>query len=179
MNELSESEGDYVETIHNLIGEHGYARVADIATTLHVKPPSVTNMLQKLDERKFVNYSRYRGVILTPKGKLLAEILARRYRTLKRLLTMMGVSEESAEKDACEIKHKIHSESLEKLVKFVEFVESAPQNPPFLEHLKYYYRTGKRPKQCRVESEVNKKSSRARVNTETAVSHNKKNSSKH
>jgi DtxR family Mn-dependent transcriptional regulator len=152
INRLSESEGDYVETIHNLIGEHGYARVADIATTLHVKPPSVTSMLQKLDKRKLVNYIRYRGAILTPKGRLLAETLARRYRTLKRLLTLMGVSEESAEKDACDIKHKMNSETIEKLAKFVDFVESAPQTPPFLEHFEYYDRTGKRPEQCRVES---------------------------
>ena len=152
MNGLSESEGDYIETIYNLIGEHGYARVAEIASMLHVKPPSVTSMLQKLDERKFVNYMRYRGVILTTKGTLLAETLIKRRRTLQRVLTMIGISEKNAEKLACEIKHKINSETIEKLGKFVEFVESAPQTPPFLEHLKHYDRTGERPKQCGVES---------------------------
>ena len=161
MNVLSESEGDYVEAIYNLIREHGSARVADIATALHVKPPSVTSMLQKLDERKFVNYSRYRGVILTPKGKLLAETLVRRHQTLKKLLILMGVSEECAEKDACEIKHKIDSETLEKLIEFEKFIESAPQYYRFLEHLKYSNRTGKRFKQCKVESETNKRSQRA------------------
>ncbi len=157
MNLLSESEGDYVEAIYNLIGEDGYARVADIASMLHVKPPSVTSMLQKLNGRKAVNYSRYRGVKLTPKGKLLAETLVRRQRTLKRLLVLIGVSEKHAEKDACEIKQKINRETLEKLAKFVEFVDSAPQNPPFLEHLKYYDRTGERTKQCKIEIEVDEK----------------------
>ena len=154
--ELSESEESYVETIHSLIQEHGYARVADIAETLNVKPPSVTSMLQKLDGQKFVNYTRYRGVILTPKGKSLAETLERRHQALKRFLIMIGVSENTAEKDACEIEHKINHETVEKLAKFVDFVQSAPQTPPFLEHFKSYYKTGKRPKQCRVKVEKRK-----------------------
>jgi DtxR family Mn-dependent transcriptional regulator len=156
MDRLSESEEGYVEAIYSLIREHGYARVADIAATLDVKPPSVTRMLQRLDEQKFVNYTRYRGVILTPKGKSLAETLARRHQALKEFLIMIGVREKSAERSACEIEHKIDSEIIEKLVKFVEFVESAPKTPPFLEHLKYYHRTGKRPKQCKSESDVEK-----------------------
>lgn len=151
MNKLSESEEGYVETIHSLVREHGYARVADIAAKLDVKPPSVTSMLQKLDEQKFVNYTRYRGVILTPKGKSLAETLVRRHQALKKFLIMIGVDEKSAEKSACEIEHKIDSKIVGKLVKFVEFVESVPQTPPFLEHFKHYDRTGKRPKKCRVE----------------------------
>lgn len=153
---LSGSEEGYIETIHSLIREYGYARVADIAATLSVKPPSVTNMLQKLDEQKFVTYTRYRGVVLTSKGKFLAETLERRHQALKKFLIMIGVSEEAAEKDACEIEHKINRETVEKLAKFVEFVESAPQTPPFIEHFKQYNRTGKRPKKCRVKSNAKK-----------------------
>lgn len=146
---LSESEEGYVETIYNLIREYGYARVADIADALNVKPPSVTNMLQKLDEQNFVTYKRYRGVVLTAKGKQLAEKLEKRHQALKEFLVMIGVSEESAEKDACEIEHKINRETVEKLARFVEFVQSAPQPPPFLRHLKQFSKTGKRPKHCK------------------------------
>jgi DtxR family Mn-dependent transcriptional regulator len=146
--ELSKSEEGYVETIYSLIKEHGYARVADIAAALNVKPPSVTNMLQKLDEQKFVDYTRYRGVILTPKGTLLAKTLEKRHQALKKFLVLIGVSEENAEKDACEIEHKINRETVEKLAKFVEFVQSAPQTPLFLKHFKQFEKTGKRPKHC-------------------------------
>jgi DtxR family Mn-dependent transcriptional regulator len=147
--ELSKSEESYVETIHSLIKEYGYARVADIANTLEVKPPSVTNMLQKLDEQKFVDYTRYRGVVLTGKGQLLAETLERRHRAVKQFLMMIGVSEKNAEKDACEIEHQINHETAEKLAKFVEFVRTAPQPPPFLKNFRQFDRTGKRPKHCR------------------------------
>jgi len=153
---LSESEEGYIETIFNLIREHGYARVADIAAALNVKPPSVTSMLQKLDEQKFVTYTRYRGVVLTRKGKLLAETLKKRHQALKKFLIMIGVTEENADKDACEIEHIINRETAEKLAKFVEFVQSAPQTPPFLEHFKQYNRTGKRRKECRVKGKAKK-----------------------
>ena len=146
--ELSESEEGYVETIYSLIREHGYARVSDIAATLSVKPPSVTNMLRRLDEQKFVTYTRYRGVVLTRKGKVLAETLEKRHQALKKFLVMIGVSKENAEKDACEIEHRIKRETMEKLTKFVDFVQSAPETPPFLKHFWNFDRTGKRPKHC-------------------------------
>lgn len=151
--ELSKSEESYVETIHSLIKEHGYARVADIAETLEVKPPSVTSMLQKLDEQKFVDYTRYRGVVLTDKGQLLAETLERRHNAVKQFLMMIGVAEESAEKDACEIEHQINPDTVEKLAKFVEFVRTAPQTPPFLKNFQQFEKTGKRPKHCRARKE--------------------------
>lgn len=145
---LTESEESYIEVVHSLIKKHGYARVADIAIALNVKPPSVTNMLQRLDEQKFVDYTRYRGVILTNKGKLLANTLEKRHKALKNFLTIIGVREKKAEKDACEIEHRISRETAEKLGKFVEFIQSAPQTPPFIEHFKQYESTGKRPKDC-------------------------------
>ena len=145
---LSECEESYVETIYDLIQRHGYARVVDIAEALKVKPPSVTNMLQKLDDQKFVNYKKYRGVVLTSKGRLLAKTLERHHHALRSFLTIIGVSEEIADKDACEIEHKIDRETIEKLAKFVEFVQSAPETPHFLAHFKQYDKTGKRPKHC-------------------------------
>ncbi len=150
VNRLSETEEGYVETIHGLIREHGYARVTDIAYALDVKPPSVTNMLQKLDAQKFVTYTRYRGVVLTSKGKLLAEILEQRHQALKKFLIMIGVSKETAEKDACEIEHKINRETIGKLTRFVEFVQSAPETPLFLKHFKEFEKTGKRPRHCKL-----------------------------
>lgn len=63
---------DYIERIYILIETKGYARVSDIAEELDVHPSSVTKMIQKLDKSEFVNYERYRGFMLTEKGKKLA-----------------------------------------------------------------------------------------------------------
>jgi DtxR family Mn-dependent transcriptional regulator len=149
ISKLSQSEESYIETIDSLIRQHGYARVTEIAATLNVKPPSVTNMLQKLDNQKYVKYKRYRGVILTSKGKTLANKLERRHQALRKFLIMIGVSEENANKDACEIEHIINYETMTKLAKFVEFVQSAPEIPLFLKHFKHYLKTGKKPEECK------------------------------
>jgi len=151
---LSQSEQTYIETIYNLIAKHGYARFSDIAAELKVKPPSVTSMLQKLDEEKYVTYSPYKGVILTSKGSLLAKTLENRHYALKEFLIMIGVSEKKAEKDACEIEHKIDPDTSEKLTKFIEFVKSAPKVPPFLQHFRQYCRTGERPPHCREKKDL-------------------------
>ncbi|UCE95994.1 MAG: metal-dependent transcriptional regulator [Candidatus Bathyarchaeota archaeon] len=146
--ELSETEQSYVETIHALIEKRGFAAVIDIADGLSIKSPSVTNMLQKLDLKGFVKYTRYRNVTLTKKGVMLAKLLKKRHRSLKTFLEMLGVNEDTAEKDACNIEHIAHATTIKKLAKFVDFVQKAPQSPKWLEHFKHFERTGKHPKSC-------------------------------
>ena len=68
----SQSAEDYLERIHELIEEKGYARVVDIASSLKVKQASVTSMVQKLGELGYLNYEKYRGLILTDKGREVA-----------------------------------------------------------------------------------------------------------
>lgn len=65
---------DYIEQIYMLIEEKGYARVSDIAEALAVHPSSVTKMVQKLDKDEYLIYEKYRGLILTPKGKKLENV---------------------------------------------------------------------------------------------------------
>lgn len=156
VNRLSGSEETYVETIHHLIQKRGYARVADIAAALDVKPPSVTGMLQRLDEEKFVQYTRYRGVTLTPKGESLAKKLETHHKAIKSFLKMIGVSEKVAEREACGIEHIATRKTISKLAKFVEFVELAPQTPPFLKHFQHYVQTGKRPTECKIKGKTKK-----------------------
>src|SRR5882757_5203523 len=68
----SQSAEDYLERIHELIEQKGYARVVDIASSLKVRQASVTSMVQKLGELGFLKYEKYRGLILTNKGREVA-----------------------------------------------------------------------------------------------------------
>ena len=65
---------DYIEQIYLLIDEKGYARVSDIAEALSVHPSSVTKMVQKLDKDEYLIYEKYRGLVLTSKGKKLENV---------------------------------------------------------------------------------------------------------
>ncbi|MDQ3999379.1 MAG: metal-dependent transcriptional regulator, partial [Thermoproteota archaeon] len=59
---------DYLEVIYELITQKGYATTVDISDYLNVSSPSVTKMLQRLNESGHVNYERYRGISLTESG---------------------------------------------------------------------------------------------------------------
>ncbi|MDY6958561.1 MAG: hypothetical protein SVK08_05340, partial [Halobacteriota archaeon] len=51
--------------IYELIEEKGYARTVDISSRLNVQPPSVTEMIQRMDEGGYLIYEKYRGLKLT------------------------------------------------------------------------------------------------------------------
>ena len=55
---------DYLEVIYELIKQKGYATAVDISESLNVSSPSVTKMLQRLDESKYLRYEKYRGINL-------------------------------------------------------------------------------------------------------------------
>src|SRR3989475_307543 len=84
----SQSAEDYLERIHELIEEKGYARVVDIASSLQVKQASVTSMVQKLGELGYLNYEKYRGLVLTEKGKRIACSIQKRHETLSRFFSL-------------------------------------------------------------------------------------------
>ncbi|MFW6030128.1 MAG: MarR family transcriptional regulator, partial [Halanaerobiales bacterium] len=66
---LTESMEDYLEMIYRIDQEKGYIRAVDLADALNLQAPSVTKMIQKLDETGFVNYEKYRNISLTERGK--------------------------------------------------------------------------------------------------------------
>ena len=148
MKRLSETEEDYLRAIYELIEERGYATVSEIASRLRVRPPSVTDMMKKLGDEGFVDYKPYRPVVLTEKGKRIAEDIYHKHSVLRNFLKIIGVDEKIAEEDACGIEHHLHPETIERLTKFVEFVENMPKHPRWLDHFEEYIKTGKLPDEC-------------------------------
>ncbi|WP_163117394.1 helix-turn-helix domain-containing protein, partial [Acinetobacter baumannii] len=71
---------DYVALIADLIGDGGAARQVDIAARLGVAQPTVAKMLTRLAEEGFVQQRPYRGVFLTPAGRVLAAQARERHR---------------------------------------------------------------------------------------------------
>ena len=90
---------DYLEVLHELELVEGRAKPARIAESLAVARPSVTKMLQRLDEEGLVEYKRYHGAVLTREGRLAAESLRERHSLLVRFLIVLGVDQETAHID--------------------------------------------------------------------------------
>ena len=118
---------DYVEVIYELILEKGYARIVDISAHLAVSSPTVTKMIQRLDEEGFVVYERYRGVVLTPRGEALAKEVRHRHGVVTSFLRLLGVDEATAHRDAEGIEHHLNPRTLERMARLVEHAEKDPE----------------------------------------------------
>jgi Mn-dependent DtxR family transcriptional regulator len=123
----SQSAEDYLERIHELIEEKGYARVVDIASSLGLKQASVTSMVQKLDELGYLNYEKYRGLVLTEKGKAVATRIQRRHETLSRFFSLFGLDEQTQRQDIEGIEHHLSPATVDILADLASFFESNPE----------------------------------------------------
>ncbi len=110
---------DYLEVIYELILEKGYATTIDISSYLNVSSPSVTKMMQKLDETGYLIYEKYRGIKLTNEGIRIARNIRNRHGLLAEFFMIIGVDEETANNDAEGIEHHLHPETMKKLEEFI------------------------------------------------------------
>lgn len=114
---------DYIEQIYNLIEDKGYARVSDIAEALAVHPSSVTKMVQKLDKDKYLIYEKYRGLVLTAKGKKIGKRLVYRHELLEQFLRVIGVDEENIYVDVEGIEHHLSWNAIDRIGDLVQYFE--------------------------------------------------------
>lgn len=112
---------DYLERIYKLIDEKGYARVSDIAEGLEVHPSSVTKMIQKLDKDEYLIYEKYRGLVLTSKGKKVGKRLVDRHQLLEEFLELIGVDQEFIYRDVEGIEHHLSWDSITCIATLVEY----------------------------------------------------------
>lgn len=117
---------DYLEIIYKLIEQKGYARVSDIAEVLEVHPSSVTKMVQKLDQSQYLVYEKYRGLVLTPKGRKMGKRLVERHQLLEEFLRIIGVDEALIYDDVEGIEHHLSWDSITNIECLVEYFRSNP-----------------------------------------------------
>ena len=110
---------DYLEVIYELIQEKGYATTVDISSYLNVSSPSVTKMMQKLDETGYLKYEKYRGIKLTNEGIRIARNIRNRHGLLAEFFMIIGIDEDTANNDAEGIEHHLHPETMKKLEEFI------------------------------------------------------------
>ena len=134
---------DYVELVYDLQQGKNPVHTNDIASALNINPASVTEIFQKLSDEEYINYEKYGGATLTGKGKKIAIATKKRHDTLTEFLLLLGIDEKTAEKDACEMEHILHSDTMDTILKFVEVIKQCEVTPFWLNRLKKYVKTGK------------------------------------
>ncbi|SDR45000.1 metal-dependent transcriptional regulator [Natronobacterium texcoconense] len=85
---LSDVMEDYLKAIYQLQREtDDRIKTSEIAEELDVTSPTVTSMLDKLEDRGLVDREKYRGVTLTDEGETVALEVVRHHRLLEAYLT--------------------------------------------------------------------------------------------
>ena len=129
---LTRKAEDYLEAILNITEDKGYVRIKDIANTLNIKPPSVIEMVKKLDNKDFVEYRKYDGIKLTQKGRDIALVIKDRHENIKAFLEIIQVPEKIADQDACVMEHELHSITTKQIKNLVNFVKTSPSSSKWL-----------------------------------------------
>jgi DtxR family transcriptional regulator, Mn-dependent transcriptional regulator len=79
MNSLSEE--NYLKAVYKLSGEGGaQVYTTDLAKKIGTTSASVTDMLQKLSQKKLITYKKYQGVTMTASGRKAALSVIRKHR---------------------------------------------------------------------------------------------------
>jgi len=118
---------DYLEVISELVELKGYANTIDISRYMNVSAPSVTKMLQRLDENGYLEYEKYRGINLTTKGNALADAVRQKHGILLEFFMMLGIDYNAANQDAEGMEHHLNPKTIKQLRKFVTFLKANPK----------------------------------------------------
>lgn len=121
---LTPSMEDYMEMIYRVCRKDGHIRMNVLAELLNVQAPSVSRVVEKLKEKKLVNYEKYGVVQLTDKGKRVGAFLLKRHKAVETFLMYLGVKDTLMDTEM--IEHNISLETFKKLILFNQFMQSRP-----------------------------------------------------
>jgi DtxR family transcriptional regulator, Mn-dependent transcriptional regulator len=126
---MSISSEEYLEALYNLSQDGTVASTSAISKRLHITPASVTEMLKKLADNGYVNYSPYQGVTLTPKGFEIAEKMTRKHRLLERFLhDILHIGNDKVHNEACALEHALSDETERALCQTLQAPDKCPDD---------------------------------------------------
>jgi len=137
---LSKSERETLKAIYRLTSGQGpavagvSAHTGDLAVTLRVSPGTMTAVVKRLADRGLVDYTRYRGVELTPVGRQSAVAVIRRHRIVERFLAdMLGYAWNEADRLAPSFEHELPQEVEDRLFSALHRPSTCPHGFPIPE----------------------------------------------
>ena len=117
---IGKSKEDYLEAILVIRQEKGYCRSVDVCNHLNFTKPSVSRAVKSLEEEGYIERRDGGIIFLTESGQAFAEKILERHVTITKIFGMLGVSEKTAEEDACLIEHVLSDETYGKIREWYE-----------------------------------------------------------
>ena len=120
---------DYLKTVYDLSRNGAPVNTTEISKILNVAPASVTEMLKKLSEKEYIQYSPYHGTTLTSSGKRIAQKTLRKHRLLERFLyDTLKIDKLKVHNQACEMEHALSDEAEESLCRLLHHPDRCPDD---------------------------------------------------
>lgn len=127
----SYTEENYLKIIYHLSAISNPVQTNAIAERIQTKAASVTDMLKKLSDKELVDYTKYQGVSLTPKGKLAAINIVRKHRLWEVFLVdKLNFKWDEVHDVAEELEHIKSNLLVERLDEFLDFPKIDPHGDP-------------------------------------------------
>ena len=120
---INESGEMYLEAIYVLSKKISGVHAIDVGEYLGFSKPSVSRALSILKDKNLITVDKESHIYLTGEGLAVAEKIYNRHVILKEFLIRLGVSEETAESDACKIEHVLSDETFTALSNFNEKIK--------------------------------------------------------
>lgn len=129
---LTKSEEKYLKAIYKISQKKGIpVSTNDLAAEISTSAASVTDMIKKLNEKKYVDYQRYQGTLLTVEGGRLATKLVRKHRLWECFLVeKLGYGWEEVHELAEQLEHIQSDDLVDRLEEFLDYPRFDPHGDP-------------------------------------------------
>ncbi|MEQ9438873.1 MAG: metal-dependent transcriptional regulator [Cyclobacteriaceae bacterium] len=123
---------NYLKAIFHLsFDQPGRVSTTQIAEHLGVKSSTVTDMIRKLEEQQWVEYTKYQGVNLTKKGQAIALSIIRKHRLWEVFLVeTLGFSWDEVHDIAEQLEHIQSEKLINRLDDFLDNPKVDPHGDP-------------------------------------------------
>ena len=117
MQSLTKSVEDYLEAILICEAKFKVVKSINLADFFSISRPAITKATKNLEENGLI-VKNGNDLLLTERGRQIAEKVYQKHLTIKEFLIKLGVSESNAETDCCKIEHCISDETFNKIKEF-------------------------------------------------------------
>lgn len=122
---------DYIKAIYTLEEPDERVATSALAEYLDVTPPTVSSMLQKLEERGLADHEKYKGVRLTDEGEIVALEILRHHRLLESFLTeTLDYDWADVHDEADRLEHHVSAELTDRIEAALGNPEADPHGDP-------------------------------------------------
>ena len=117
---MTKSIEDCLELIYIIALEKKSIRVKELSSRLKITKPSIVSTLKELKNMNLISQEKYGYIELTEDGIREAKKILNKHNIIKKfLIDTLKVSDDNAEKDACQMEHFLSNETLSKIEEFI------------------------------------------------------------